>query len=227
MPAIYQFLGTHEVLIYILLLVGALFGMRWLWRSWNEWREAAYNLEKEFALRRIGQAMVSLGLILMLFFAELFMASFIYPNLPATLFVATRTPDLLATPTGTISPELATAIALTPRQVTQSDSEQGCVSDRVAISTPRAGTELNGTVDIRGTANIPNFGFYKYEVAPAGSEAWATIAAGRETIRDGSLGQWDTAAVAPGDYQLRLVVTDNQGRAQPACIINVRVAPPG
>ena len=68
MPSIYQFLGTHEVLIYILLSIGALFGLRWLWRSWNEWRHAVYSLEKEFALRRIGQSMASLALILVLFF---------------------------------------------------------------------------------------------------------------------------------------------------------------
>ena len=115
MPSIYQFLGTHEVLIYILLSIGAMFGLRWLWRSWNEWRHAVYSLEREFALRRIGQSMASLGLILVLFLMEFIVASFVFPSLPASMFVPTATPDLYATPTGTISPELATAIALTPR----------------------------------------------------------------------------------------------------------------
>jgi hypothetical protein len=79
MPAIYRFLGTHEVLLYILLSIGAMFALRWLWRSWNEWRHAVYNLEKEFALRRIGQSVASLALIMALFLGELITATFIIP----------------------------------------------------------------------------------------------------------------------------------------------------
>ena len=51
MAAIYQFLGTYEVLIYIVLAIGGLFAFRWLWQSWSEWRQAVYSLEKEFALQ--------------------------------------------------------------------------------------------------------------------------------------------------------------------------------
>jgi hypothetical protein len=225
MPAIYRFLGTHEVLIYILLSIGALFGLRWLWRSWNEWRHAAYSLEREFALRRIGQSMASLGLVLFLFFAEFIVASFVFPSLPAYLFVPTATPDLFATPTGTISAELATAIALTPRPTAEAGAGDGCVPDRVSLSAPRSGQEVRGTVEIRGTVNIPDLGFYKYEVAAVGSDIWATVAAARTTVTDGPLGQWDTRSLSPGDYRIRLVVSDNQGQPLPACIITVRVSP--
>ncbi len=225
MPALYRFLGTHEVLIYILLAIGGLFGLRWLWRSWREWRQAVYSLEREFALRRMGQAMATLTLILVLFCGELVTASFIVPSLPASFFVATATPDVLATPTGTISAELATEIALTPRPSGSGAETRGCVADQVNISSPASGGELRGTVDIQGTVNVPEFGFYKYEVAPVGSDAWATISAGRDAVINGSLGQWDTSALSPGDYQLRLVVTDNQGRALPPCVIQVRIVP--
>jgi hypothetical protein len=225
MPAIYRFLGTHEVLVYLLLAIGALFGLRWLWRCWNEWRHAVYSLEREFALRRIGQSISSLALILVLFFLEFIIASFVFPNLPATLFIPTATADLLATPTGTISAELATSIAQTPRVATALGEGEGCVANRVMLTSPTVGQEVRGTVEIRGTANIPDFGFYKYEVAAAGSDTWATIAAGRNTVSDGPLGQWDTSTLSPGDYQLRLVISDNQGQALPACIITVRVSP--
>jgi len=227
MPAIYQALGTHELLVYIVLAIGAMFGLRWLWRSWREWREAVYGLEKEFALRRLSQSVAVLALILVLFCGELVTASFILPNLPASLLVPTSTPDFLATPTGTISPELATEIALTPRPTLASSASSGCVSGRVFISSPEAGQELNGTVDVQGTASIQDFGFYKYEVAPLGVDTWATISAGRDRVDGGSLGQWDTSSLSPGDYQLRLVVTDNQGQALPACVIDVRITPPG
>jgi hypothetical protein len=226
MPAIYQALGTHEVLVYILLAIGAMFGLRWLWRSWREWRHAVYGLEREFALRRMSQAIAALALILVLFCGELVTASFILPNLPASMLVPTATPDLLTTPTGTISPELATSIALTPRPSSASSGNKGCVPDRVDISSPEAGQELKGTVEISGTAEIQDFGFYKYEVSPLGVESWATISAGRDRVSGSSLGQWDTTALSPGDYQLRLVVTDNQGRALPACVIQVRIVAP-
>jgi hypothetical protein len=226
MAAIYRFLSTYEVLIYIVLAIGGLYFGRWLWRSWNEWRQAYYGLEKEFALRRMGRGIAAVSLVLILACGELVTASIIVPSLPAAFFLSTPTLDLLTTPTGTISAELATQLALTPRPVPTIAGAQGCQPGKVMLTSPKAGTEIRGTVDIQGTVNIPNFGFYKYEVAPINSDTWATISAGRVTHIDQSLGQWDTTAVTPGDYQLRLVVTDNQGQALPACIIPVRVVPP-
>jgi hypothetical protein len=225
MIAIYQFLGTNEVLIYIGLAIGGLFTFRWLWRSWSEWRQAVYSLEKEFALRRIGRAVAFMTLILVLFCGELAIASFIIPSLPASYFLATPTLDLLATPTGTISAELATQIALTPLPVPTLNGGNGCIPDKLIITSPKAGTQISGIVDIQGTVDIPNFGFYKYEVAPLNSNTWATISAGTKVIDNSSLGGWDTTALTPGDYQLRLIVTDNQGQSMPACIIPIRVVP--
>jgi hypothetical protein len=225
MAAIYQFLGTYEVLIYIVLAIGGLFIFRWLWLSWSEWRQAVYSLEKEFALRRIGRAVAALTLILVLFCGELLTASFIIPSLPASYFIATPTLDLLATPTGTISAELATQIALTPRPVPTLIGGDGCQPDKLIITSPKAGTQISGIVDIQGTVDIPNFGFYKYEVAPLNSDTWATIAAGTKVVVDNSLGGWDTTALTPGDYQLRLVVTDNQGQSLAPCVIPIRVVP--
>ena len=226
MAAIYRFLSTYEVLIYIVLAIGGLYFGRWLWRSWNEWRNAYYGLEKEFALRRMGRGIAAVSLVLILACGELITASIIVPSLPAAFFLSTPTIDLLTTPTGTISAELATQLALTPRPVPTLAGAQGCQAGKVMLTSPKAGSEIRGTVDIQGTANIPNFGFYKYEVAPINSDSWSTISAGRVTHIDESLGKWDTTAVTPGDYQLRLVVTDNQGQALPACIIPVRILPP-
>ncbi|MCL4530368.1 MAG: hypothetical protein M1282_13255 [Chloroflexi bacterium] len=223
MAMIYQFLSTYEVLIYIVLAIGALFAFRWLWRSWNEWREAVYSLEKEFALRRMGQSIAFVTLIMVLFCGEFIAASFIIPGLPASFFIATPTLDLFATPTGTISAELATQIALTPRPVATLSGTSGCVADKLIITDPKSGTQISGKITLRGTVNVPNLGFYKYEVAPLNSTTWATISAGRSEVVNGPLGDWDTSTLTPGDYQLRLVATDNQGNALPPCIIQIRV----
>jgi len=215
MAEIYQFLSKYEVLIYVVLAIGGLFAFRQLFRTWNEWRESVYTLEREFALHRMGQAVAFVILILILFFGE-----------PASFFISTPTIDVLATPTGTISAELATQIALTPLPVPTLGNTSGCVADELMITSPKPGSEVSGVVDLVGTVNIPDFGFYKYEVAPLNSSDWATIAASTTPVPNNSLGQWDTSILTPGDYQLRLVVTNTQGQSLPPCIIPLRITAP-
>ena len=77
METVFRFLADYEGLIYILLSLGGLFAFRWLWKSWHEWRDSVFGLEREFAMRRLGQALIVSLLILFLFFGELFLASFI------------------------------------------------------------------------------------------------------------------------------------------------------
>ena len=225
MIGVYKFLATYEGLIYIFLAIGALFTFRWLWNSWREWQRAVYQLEREFSLRRLSQAIAISAFLIILFCAEFFLASFVIPGLPADAFISTPTLDLLATPTGTLSPDMMTQIAAGAPPAASIPNAAGCVADQLIITSPKAGAEVKGTVELKGTVNIPNFGFYKYEIAPQGSDTWATISAGREVIIDNTIGRWDTSALTPGDYQLRLVVTDNQGQSLPACIIPVRIIP--
>ena len=47
------------------------------------------------------------------------------------------------------------------------------------LTEPKDGDEVSGVVTLKGTADIPNFGFYKYEVAKPGDAVWLTISAGR------------------------------------------------
>jgi len=226
MGFVYRTLANYEPLIYIALAIGGLFAFRRMWRSWREWRDSVYGLEREFALRRLGQATAAALLVLALVFAEFFIATFIEPSLPASDILATPTLDLLLTPAGTLSPEQATQAALSP--VTQSVpiGMSGCVPEEKMITFPQPGDEVQGTVDIIGTANVPNFGFYKYEVAPRGTQNWATISADREAKVDKSLGQWNTTSLTNGDYFLRLVIVDNVGTSLEPCVIAVRVVNP-
>ena len=206
MVAFLKFISTYEALIYIVLAIGALFSFRWLYRSWNEWRVAVFSLEREFSSRRLSRAALISILIVIVFCVEFFAASFIVPGLPSDFFLATPTLDLISTPTGTLSPDLLTQIAGQPQ-----------------AAQPNAAGCTPGQLELTGTVNIPNFGFYKYEVAPNGSDSWATIAAGRVPVIQGPLGRWDTTALTPGDYQLRLVVVDNQGTILTPCVVPVQV----
>ena len=223
MGPVYRTLASYEPLIYIALAIGGLFAYRRMWRSWREWRDSVYGLEREFALRRLGQATAAAFFILALVFVEFFIATFIAPSLPATDILATPTLDLLLTPVNTLSPEQATQAALLPVTQAVPSGMSGCIPDQIMITAPEPGEPVSGTVEITGTANAPNFAFYKYEVAPMGSQNWQTISAVREPKVNEVLGQWNTTSLTNGDYFLRLVITDNVGTALEPCVIAVRV----
>jgi hypothetical protein len=222
MEVFFRFLADYEILIYLLLALGGLFSFRRVWRSWGEWRNAYFGLEREFALRRLGQAVGASTLILALACGVFIVASFIVPGLPASALLGTPTVDLLAGPLGTLAPDSATALG-SSQAAAPAAGQGGCVPGQLEIASPKSGDEVSGNVEIIGTVNLPNFGFYKYEIAPAGTENWATVLADHKTGVGIKLGDWSTTVLTPGDYLLRLVVTDNQGQLLPPCIISVRV----
>lgn len=222
MVAFYGFLSTYEGLIYFILILGGIFLGRWLLRTWKAWRGAIYGLEREISQRRFARALASNAFWLALVLGEFIIASFIVPSMPPSLFIPTPTVDLLVTPTGTISAEMAATLAARPTPQA-ADYSEGCVSGKKIVDSPIPGQELSGIVELVGTVDIPQFGFYKFEVSPAGAENWSTIYAGREVIRDDVLGRIDTGELVPGDYQLRLVVTNNLGEALEPCVVSIRV----
>ncbi|MGB8984692.1 MAG: hypothetical protein WCC12_22695 [Anaerolineales bacterium] len=224
MGPFYRTLASYDQLIYIALAIGGMFAFRRMWRAWREWRDSVYGLEREFALRRLGQATALAFIVLALFFVEFFVAVFVAPSLPAIDLLATPTLDLLITPAATLSPAEATQGVLAPGTQSVPTGMSGCVPDQIMITQPEPGGVVKGTVDITGTANVPNFGFFKYEVAPMGTENWATLSAGREPVVNEVLGPWNTLSLANGYYFLRLVITDNVGAALEPCVIAVRVA---
>jgi hypothetical protein len=223
MGPVYRTLANYESLIYIALAIGAMFAFRRMWRAWREWRDSVYGLEREFALRRLGQATAAAFLVLALILVEFFIATFIAPSLPASDILATPTLDLLLTPAGTLSPAEQTQAALSPVTQEVPKGMSGCIPDQIMITSPEPGAPISGIVNITGTANVPNFGFYKYEVALMGTQNWATISAGREPKVDTTLGPWNTTTLTNGEYFLRLVITDNVGVVLEPCVIAVRV----
>jgi hypothetical protein len=223
MVFLYRFLSTYEPLIYISLAIFGLFAFRRMWVKWREWRDAVYSLEREFALWRLVRATAIGFLALGLFLAEFYIATFIAPTLSASDLLITPTLDLLATPQPTLGILDPAELTLTPLAPLQ-NGMSGCVPDKIMITSPKPSEVVKAEVNLVGTANVPNFGFYKYEVAPVGNtQNWATIAANREPKKEASLGKWNTLSVSNGDYFLRLVITDNVGNALEPCVIAVRV----
>ena len=147
--------------------------------------------------------------------------------MPRTNVLATPTIDRLATPDKTQSVTATPVMTPTGLLPTLAVVAEGCIPGQIEWTFPTNNGQINGTVTLKGTINVADLGFYKYEYSSAGSDTWITIAAGNSRKTDEALGgQWNTAQLAQGDYRLRLVVADNQNQTLPACTINIRITSP-
>jgi len=230
MEVILPYLRNYEAWIYGLLGIVALFYLQKLIVSWKDWQGSLFGLEREIAQRRFSTALTILLLLAALIFLEFFTVSFIAPSYPQSYSLPTPTLDLLATPTVTLAvvdltPEVEQTMTVSASYAATPSSE-GCTPGLIEWLSPTAGQEISGTVELRGTVNVPNLGFYKYRFSKVGEDAWEDIAAGDQPKVEGQIGVWNTSTRIPGDYLLSLVVLDNQNQAFPECIIPVRIVQP-
>jgi len=227
-----HFVKVYEVWIYLLLGLGGVIYLRKFIQAWHEFQGAIFGLERESAQNRLNQAASVLALLIMMAVGEFVLVSFVAPLRPEASPLPTPTIDLLASPTTTLaSPGIemeADAVPLTSTPLPTIALDTGeCVPDRIQITFPKPDEEVRGEVAIRGTADIPNFGFYKLEYAQREEPLWLTIQAGRTPVQEGDLVElWDTTRLPPGEYILQLVIVDNTGQPLPPCRIPIRVVMP-
>lgn len=226
MRELFPVLEAYEIWIYAFLGLALLFYIRKLTLAAREMRAALFGFEKAVAQRKISISLTFVVIFGLLMLAEFILVSFVAPALPSPRILATPTMDLLTTPTVALptasfgSTPTAELAETTPTPI----SAEGCLAGRIEWVYPRDGDVLQGAVNVVGTVNVENLGFYKYEYVQAGSAEWVTVAAGNQAVVNGELqGTWNTSQLIPGDYQLRLVVTDNQNNTFPACIVSIRV----
>ena len=220
------FFTAFEFWIYLLIGLAALFFIRKFVLSWQELKDAAFGLERESAQSRLNQAASVLVLLLTMAVSEFVLVYFISPAIPAASAIPTPTINPLSTATTTVSAEMAN-----PEESGMAEEElppasaigEGCIPDQIMVSFPIEGQEVSGVVEILGTADISNFGFYKLEIKRPEETVWLTLQAGNQVVRDGKLGDWDTRRLTPGEYQLGMVVVDNQAQASQSCIIRILV----
>jgi len=224
MAEVLSFFKDLEIWVYGLLGVAGLLSLIKFIHAWNEMRQATFGLELESGQQRLNSAATSIVIIIMLAIGEFFMVTFIIPNVPEASPLPSPTLNVLATPTVTLLPpsnEATPASSGTP-----SASENGCIADQIDITSPVNGSSIAGIENIIGSADIPNFGFYKFEFSSPGQPNWLAIQAWTTPKKNDTLGQWDTSRLAEGLYLLRLVVTDSQGKALSPCAIQVTVLQP-
>jgi len=203
-----------------------LIGARKTYLAWREWSGSIFGLEKEQSQRKFNQGL-TITIFGLLFAAGLFIVNtFVTPSVPGVQQLPTATIDMTQLPpTNTPAPTAAvTAQGLIP--TITSYLSRGCIPDKLDWTDPRNGDTISGIVELKGTVNVENLGFYKYEYSSAGSDLWTTIAAGNTIIVNDLLGgAWDTSDLVPGNYELRLVVNDNLNNPLPACVIQVTIEP--
>ena len=225
MNEILSYLKDLEYLIYIVLGSLAVWQLRKFYLAWEEMRAAAFGLEKESAQLRLNQSAALLVVLLFLGIAEFGLVSFIIPAMPGVNPLPTSTVDLLATPTTTLPAESnledATPTILPP--LGTAEIPVGCIANEVMITYPETNSTVSGIVEVEGTVNIPDFGFYKFEISPADTDSWLTIQAGDTPKNNEVLGFWDTGQLETGNYFLRLVVVDNAGIQLEPCAVYLYV----
>lgn len=98
------------------------------------------------------------------------------------------------------------------------------------ITSPRHGSTVSGKVTVRGTANVDNFWYYKFEYRKDdGQENWITYDDLKRTpVENGVLGEWDLNALQlpAGWYWFRVVIVDWSGNYPPPCEMRVYVRDP-
>lgn len=135
------------------------------------------------------------------------------------------TPDdlqlrVLATPTLTPTP-VGTIIANPPAIV-------GCEDERASLQIPANGMRVFEPIAITGTANVPDFAFYRFELrGPQTLNNFAFLAEYTQpVISNGELGQFVPSFYEPGLYQFRLTVFDNTNMLRASCMVTIDITDP-
>jgi hypothetical protein len=223
MAEVLRFFVQYEAVLYFILGLGGILYFYRFWLAWQEVRSAVYGLERQASRTRLNQNAAVLFILLVIALVVFVMVTFVASSLSAGDLLATPTLNLALSPSTTPATQVASVISATPLPTVSIDPA-GCVPASINISLPEPGDVLSGSVQVEGTVDVPNFGFYKFEVARAEEELWLTIQAGRNVVRDGILVEnWDTSRLPPGSYVLQLLVTDSEGAELPPCRIPVQI----
>jgi len=219
------FLKANETWIYLFLGVIAFLMIRKLFIAWLELRKSIFGLEKEAALRRISYAATMTSLVLIIILAQFILVTFIAPlNLTSTDLNTLESTEINISSESSEREAVVTENPTGTTGISPLVNGEGCIKEILEWTYPESGSSISGLVELRGTINYINLGFYKYEYRSIGSEAWTTIAAGDSKKLDEPVGgTWNTEQLLPGDYELRLVASDNENNPFPACIIPITI----
>jgi hypothetical protein len=208
----------------------------------REKKNAIFKLEREMAIRRESRAFSIAALLIGVLLAVTAFKYYVAPSVdpvvvtptpsptsfifaePPTREVPTATPtEPLPTPTRRVI-RRSTPTPLPPPTSTPAP-QVSCPNPQACIRYPAEGMQVSGIVQIRGTAAIPNFQFYKVEYGqgqdPGGWHSISDIH--RQPVTDGVLETWNVSGFPAGVYTLRLTVVDITGNFPRPHEIQIRI----
>ncbi len=237
-------IARNQRWIYLaLILVGAWQLWSW-WRAQRRLRFTVFGVEREALISSRSRAMTLAFVALTFMAAVLLLSAFIAPNLtelfgvpptptspfPTDTPAPTWTPFFVLPGLETPTPEVADSPLATRTPVPAAGA--GCLNPDATIDSPIPGAILAGEVEVRGTANVENFAFYKVEISTLGENWLPVITSQRDEnnvthpVVKGILGKWDTRLQEPGSYALRLVVIDSAGQSPEPCTLPITIVEP-
>jgi hypothetical protein len=206
-------------------------------------RLSIFPLEKESAAKRLRRALFGVGLVLSIAAGIFWISSYAEPTIaeldetptptPTSVLFATPTRlPLVSTPmeTPTITPTPTRRPRPTPQEVEPTETPTlevvmpDCPNPGVRIAFPGVNAVLQGTVEILGSADIENFGYYKFEfMSLSTADEWHHIYTGEQPISDGVLGYWSVDPLPAGEYLFQLIVVDATGNYPPPCQVRLYI----
>jgi hypothetical protein len=256
MAIVPHLIARYALVLYALSALGAFFYVWQAFQARRRGDLTLFAMERENAVKQGLRAWTMAAMCVLLACGVYGISTFIAPNLPLDQADATPVVALLATPTVSPIPALAltpvlptatigqlptvapiaTPLARPPDTPTPPPTAEGgappevaaCTSAGTQIVSPGNGDQVSGIVEVLGTASLPDFAFYKFEIQWPGSDEWITVQSFELPVAGGVLGHWDTIPLAqePGTYKFRLVVVDKTGNYPEPCVIVVTVEPP-
>lgn len=144
------------------------------------------------------------------------------PQLPLTGTITTTVTNTLTLPA------TADAPAITPpseeAEPTAGAQVSGCTPDAI-ISEPREGATVLGLLNLFGSANTEDFGYYEVEIrGPQTNDRWASLVGRRisQPVVDGILaGNVNLSTWAPGTYEIRLSIANSEDELTHECNVSI------
>ena len=104
-----------------------------------------------------------------------------------------------------------------------SETPPDCPNEHARITYPGMNETVSGVVHFRGSADIPNFEYYKFEFRLSGALQWQYLTRKDKPVSDGDLIEWWTNTIEPGFYDVRMIVVDKTGNYPEPCVVTVNV----
>jgi hypothetical protein len=208
----------------------------------REQRRALFELEQELARTRYRSSALVLAIALLIMAAVFGSSTFLLPALdpPPTPTPTALPPTVTSTPpapttTSTVAPSQEPATPTpsptsNPSPITVPTDTPvialpACANPNARLTSPGVNQTVRGEVRVRGTANTPNFQYYKIEVgAGPNPKQWRMVGQLHHSpVTGGVLGTFGSGAYPTGTYTLRLVAVDRTGNYPDPCRVTVIV----